>query len=251
MMIDIHNHTIFSDGRNTVEEVIQSASLKGLHVVGISDHFDPYVSQEVCLQPEETGSYLKEIKSFEGKFPIKILAGLELGLQSQGILLPFEEMDFFIYSVHTVPGRPDLKTLEDPWDIYLREATLAVDLIEKPGFLGHLDFLRRHIPYAKPPRSGPQMDQLLMKLVSCHVGLEVNTSGWMYGIGDPTPQSWVIERYLELGGRLLTIGSDSHRAYQVGSYNSQAVSLLCKLGVKEVFYCEKGSYVSHSIAEAR
>jgi len=248
-MIDIHNHTTFSDGRNTVEEIIHSAVDIGLQVVGFSDHFDPYVCQEVCLQPEQVSGYLKEIRSFDGELPIKVLAGLELGLQSEGILWPGEEMDYYLYSVHTVPGRPDLKSLEDPWEIYLQEATLAVDLIDRPGFFGHLDFLRRHIPFGRPPKPGPLMDRLLMKLVSNHVGLEVNTSGWMYGLGDPSPQSWVIERYLELGGNLLTIGSDSHRAQQVGKYSAQAVSLLKGIGVREVFYCENGSYVPFRILE--
>ncbi|MFA6976991.1 MAG: PHP domain-containing protein, partial [Mesotoga sp.] len=93
-MIDIHNHTTFSDGRNTVEQVIQSAVEAGLQVIGLSDHFDPYVCQEVCLQPEQINGYLKKIRSFDGKLPIKVLAGLELGLQSEGILLPGEEMDY-------------------------------------------------------------------------------------------------------------------------------------------------------------
>ncbi|MDD3681056.1 MAG: PHP domain-containing protein [Mesotoga sp.] len=75
-MIDIHNHTTFSDGRNTVEQVIQSAVEAGLQVIGLSDHFDPYVCQEVCLQPEEINGYLKEIRSFDGELPIKVLAGM-------------------------------------------------------------------------------------------------------------------------------------------------------------------------------
>ncbi|WP_308410406.1 PHP domain-containing protein [Mesotoga sp. Brook.08.YT.4.2.5.1] len=56
MMIDIHNHTIFSDGRNTVEEVIQSASLKGLHVVGISDHFDLTSLRKSACSPKKRGA---------------------------------------------------------------------------------------------------------------------------------------------------------------------------------------------------
>lgn len=250
-MIDIHNHTTYSDGRNTVEEVIQSALKEGLQIVGISDHFDPYVAQEVCLQPEEVSVYLKEIRTLSEKYPIKVLAGLELGLQTEGILWPGEEMDYYIYSVHTVPGRPDLKTLENPWDIYLQEAISAVDLIDRPGFLGHLDFLRRHIPKAKPPKPGQLMDTLLMKLVSNHVGLELNTSGWMYGIGDPSPQPWVIERYIDLGGRFVTVGSDSHRASQIGNFTVKALSLLRKMGIKEVFYCENGSYIPVPIMEAK
>ncbi len=90
-----------------------------------------------------------------------------------------------------------------------------------------------------------------MKLVSNHVGLELNTSGWMYGIGDPSPQPWVIERYIDLGGRFVTVGSDSHRASQIGNFTVKALSLLRKMGIKEVFYCENGSYIPVPIMEAK
>jgi len=244
-MIDIHNHTIFSDGKDSVADVIQAAVERDLKIVGISDHFDPYLlRQDVCLQPEKVSSYSREIERLKGSYPITVLSGLELGLQSTGISWPVGDFDYYIYSVHTVPGFPDLKDMEDPWDIYLEEAAMAVELIDKPGFLGHLDFLRRHIPGSKPPSPGELMNILLKQIIACDVGLEFNTSGWMYRLGDPTPQPWVIERYLELGGRLITIGSDSHRAISVGKYNNDALNLLRKLGISEVFYAVKDRYLS-------
>lgn len=247
-MIDVHNHTRFSDGRNTVEEVVQSAAAAKLEVVGVSDHFDPYVSrQDVCLQAEQLDAYLDRIDEVKVEAPLLVLAGLELGLQSTGILWPSRELDYYIYSVHTVPGYPQLRELEDPWTLYLEEAIEAVELIDRPGFLGHLDFLRRHIPGSNPPRPGELIDTLLRKLVLKDVGLEFNTSGWMYGLGDPSPQPWVLERYIEFGGRLITIGSDSHRAADVGRYNLEAVALLKKLSLKEVFYSQNNAYVPISI----
>jgi|GEM_PF-5675912 len=182
-MIDIHNHTIFSDGKDSMADVIQAAVERELKVVGISDHFDPYLlRQDVCLQPEGVNSYLREIERLKGSYPITVLSGLELGLQSTGISWPVGDFDYYIYSVHTVPGFPDLRDMEDPWDIYLEEAAMAVELIDKPGFLGHLDFLRRHIPGSKPPSPGELMDILLKQIIALqrgigvqHVGLDVQT----------------------------------------------------------------------------
>ena len=249
-MIDIHNHTTFSDGRDSADEVVRSAAISGLQVIGISDHFDPYVSrQDVCLQPNEIDAYVKELEELKDKYQIKLLSGLEIGLQSMGIVWPGVEFDYYIYSVHTVPGLPELKDLEDPWEIYLDEVIMAVELIDRPGFLGHLDFLRRHIPGATPPSPGAQMDMLLRKLVENDIGLEMNTSGWLYNLGDSTPQRWVIERYIELGGHLITLGSDSHRAVNVGSYISKAIGVLEELAVKQVFYAENGCYVPFNIQE--
>jgi histidinol-phosphatase (PHP family) len=77
----------------------------------------------------------------------------------------------------------------------------------------------------------------------------MNTSGWLYNLGDSTPQRWVIERYIELGGHLITLGSDSHRAVNVGSYISKAIGVLKELAVKQVFYAENGCYVPFNIQE--
>jgi histidinol-phosphatase (PHP family) len=99
-MIDIHNHTIFSDGKDSMADVIQAAVERELKVVGISDHFDPYLlRQDVCLQPEGVNSYLREIERLKGSYPITVLSGLELGLQSTGISWPVGDFNYYIYSV--------------------------------------------------------------------------------------------------------------------------------------------------------
>ena len=197
-MIDIHNHTIFSDGKDSVADVIQAAVERDLKIVGISDHFDPYLlRQDVCLQPEKVSSYSREIERLKGSYPITVLSGLELGLQSTGISC--RSAISIITSIRsTVPGFPDRGIWKTLGHIPLKRRPWP-ELIDKPGFLGHLDFLRRHIPGSKPPSPGELMNILLKQIIACDVGLEFNTSGWMYRLGDPTPQPWVIERYLELG----------------------------------------------------
>ena len=35
---NIHAHTVWSDGRDTMEAVVETALQKGFHTIGISDH---------------------------------------------------------------------------------------------------------------------------------------------------------------------------------------------------------------------
>jgi histidinol-phosphatase (PHP family) len=62
----------------------------------------------------------------------------------------------------------------------------------------------------------PQIEPILQRLVEKGMGLEVNTSGVRQPPREPYPGLAVLRRYRELGGRILTIGSDSHRVEHVG-----------------------------------
>ena len=244
LLLDIHNHTTFSDGKYSPEDVIKAGIDTGLRVIGISDHYDPYLlKQSACLQPEELRDYSSYINNLKGKFPIELVLGLEVGTQSTGVSAPEGPYDYFIYSIHTVPGLPGLTRMEYPWKEYLTEAIEAVRLIKKPGFIGHLDFLRRHIPGSAPIGEPGLIDEFMKVIVRLDLGLELNTSGWNYEFNEPTPQRWIIERYLNLGGKYITIGSDSHWTPYVGQWNARARELLLDLGVKEVFYCKDFNYV--------
>jgi len=55
------------------------------------------------------------------------------------------------------------------------------------------------------------LDVVLKTLISYGKGIELNTAGLKYGLGYPHPKAEVLKRYKELGGELITIGSDSHK----------------------------------------
>ena len=42
-------------------------------------------------------------------------------------------------------------------------------------------------------------------------GIELNTGGFKYGLGHPNPCEDIIKRYKELGGEIITLGSDAHK----------------------------------------
>ena len=51
----------------------------------------------------------------------------------------------------------------------------------------------------------------LKVLISKNIGLELNTAGLKYGLSFAHPQVEVLKRYRELGGEIITVGSDGHK----------------------------------------
>ena len=54
------------------------------------------------------------------------------------------------------------------------------------------------------------LDEILKVLITKGIGLECNTAGFKYGLGHPNPTEDILIRYRELGGEILTLGSDGH-----------------------------------------
>ena len=78
-----HTHSTFSDGKNTMEEMVLAAIEAGMPVLGLSDHSDsPY--QEYCMRKEQYPEYLAEIERLQKKYAgqIVLLKGIELDSNS-------------------------------------------------------------------------------------------------------------------------------------------------------------------------
>ena len=71
-------------------------------------------------------------------------------------------------------------------------------------------------------------------------GIEVNTSGWRYGLGAPQPTDDVLSLYRDLGGTIVTIGSDSHKPEHLGAYLRIAQDRLRALGFSRACTYECG-----------
>ena len=69
-------------------------------------------------------------------------------------------------------------------------------------------------------------------LISKGKALECNTAGFKYGLGHLHPYEEILKRYRELGGELLTVGSDGHRPNEVGGYFEQAAEILKSCGFR-------------------
>lgn len=96
--INIHNHTRFSDGQLTVEEIIREAK-KCLDVVGISDHYE--TSKVNSVPATQLDKYIKEIRKFKDESEVKVLVGVEVDFSGRTLIdnIPksFSELDYALF----------------------------------------------------------------------------------------------------------------------------------------------------------
>ena len=110
--------------------------------------------------------------------------------------------------------------------------------------LAHLTCLLRYIN-GKYKRTVNALDfkkeikEILSELIKHNTALEVNTSGIGSFYGEYMPQEEFIKMYYDMGGRLITLGSDSHIPENVGNAFTEAKEMLKSIGFKEYYYYEK------------
>ena len=111
--------------------------------------------------------------------------------------------------------------------------------------LGHLDYLIRYIP----PCCGEKdyvfkeyrevMDEIFKLLISKNKAMEINTAGLIKGLSCFHPKLEALKRYLELGGRLITIGSDGHSPDKIATEFAKTEELLKSCGIKGYYVYKK------------
>ena len=253
-MLDYHIHSNFSlDSELKMEDACYKAIELGLKEIAFTDHIDlDWPGKEYTFEIN-LNQYFKSLSKIKKEFDHRILVkkGIELGIQPNTIektnkLIKGYEFDYIIASIHCVGGCDIMKEnfFEDKttFQAYLRyfeEVVLIVNSFKSFCCLGHLDLIRRYIP-DKSSRNisyndfSDIVDSILKILIDKHKGIEVNTSGLKYGLNSFLPGSDFIKRYRELGGEIITIGSDSHDTGRVGDKVSEAIELIKEAGFKYI-----------------
>ncbi|MGE5633533.1 MAG: histidinol-phosphatase HisJ family protein [Caulobacteraceae bacterium] len=249
-LMDYHVHSTHSiDGHSTIMELCRSAISKGINEIVITDHFEPYDGNGGCPQYDQKHYWIEAIKArkvFKGRLQVKM--GVELGQphlfpeSSEAVLADFP-YDYVIGSVHKFPGGKDASELdysaiseEDACSMYL---TQLKQLIAWNNFdcIGHLDLIKRYSvgTYGRNISLVCQYDLLREVLKAAIVkgkGIEINTSGLRQTPRETMPGLDVLRLYKELGGEVLTIGSDAHFASDVGKGVPEALDMAREAGFK-------------------
>ncbi|WP_039764322.1 MULTISPECIES: histidinol-phosphatase HisJ family protein [unclassified Caldicellulosiruptor] len=251
-MFDYHIHSNFSSDSNmSMEDAIKKALELGLDEVVFTDHMDllyPPVSYPIWdIDYEE---YMKEFYSVKEKYKgrIKIKLGAEVGLQPHSIeksleILNSYQFDFIIASTHVVDFQ-DLadgifytgKTKEQAFLRYFEETLNLIKMFDKFCVYGHLDIVKRYGNYENKELDRKEywdlIDEILKLLTQKGKGIEVNTSGYRYGLQTPHPEPKILKRYYELGGEIVTIGSDAHSPNFIAYMFKPTIELLKEIGFK-------------------
>ena len=89
--VNLHNHTVYSDGINTIEENIESAIEKGMYALGFSDHSYTPCDESYCMMLRDYSPYLRELSELKEKYKgkIRIYAGVAIPPDLTTAWLPF------------------------------------------------------------------------------------------------------------------------------------------------------------------
>lgn len=267
MFCDYHIHSQFSaDSKMTLEEISETAVKLGLNEIAITDHHDIDYQDDSIEFLIDKNEYLKEIEKYQQKYngKLNIKKGIEMGLQLD-ILDECDQylkndFDFVIASFHTA-DKADLHTGDffkgySQWEAYLSYLETILKTVRKYenySVLGHLDIVRRYGDFEtvpelmENPTAASIIEEILKTIIKKNKGLEVNTSGYRIDGKNPMPSFEILKLYKELGGKILTIGSDSHSTEQLTNKFDYTIKRLKEIGFNQLSTFENMEVSFYSI----
>ncbi len=254
MLFDYHLHSQFSaDSKMTMEELCQAAISKGLKEIAVTDHHDLDYQDDTIEFLINKDEYLREIEKFQRKYNNKLIIkkGIEMGLQphilEQCNDYLADDFDFIIGSFHTAEKNDlyngDFFENYSQWEAYIQYLKTVLEVVKNYdhySVLGHLDIIRRYGDFDDQPdlmenkEASELIEEILKTVIASGRGIEVNTSGFRIDGQNPLPSFEILKLYYELGGRILTIGSDSHSTDTLANKFDATISQLKKIGFTEL-----------------
>ncbi len=251
-LFDNHTHSNNShDGVDSVDDMCKSAIERGMYGFSVTDHFecDHEEIEVVYGRLENSIKYVNEAKEkYAGKLLVTLGIELAQGHIYQDIsnrALSMADYDIVIGSIHTVMGgqdaywvdfsNPDIdidKLLEQYFtDLY------NMTLWDKFDTMAHLTYPERYISgnYGKPVeyhRYSDLLDSIFKSLIEHGKSLEINTQGLRGVLGKSAPDLDMVARYRELGGELITLGSDAHNRNDLAKHIPEVTAKLQNMGFK-------------------
>ena len=232
-IVDYHVHSNQScDGKSSISEMCQKAIELGIEEIGFSEHVD--------FEPKDWGfgyfnyeRYNSEIKNAKESFGNRLVIrkGVEIDYQrcfEDDIMewLQDKEFDFIIGSVHYLDDeiiggqlvrRKDLGRI---YDDYFSEVTCSI----RSGFfdvVGHFDLVARYVDNRRSELKNFDCHEgirtILEEVMENRIYLEINSKGLREEYRDTMPSRKIVDKFIENGGKLISIGSDAHSAEEIGS----------------------------------
>lgn len=235
MLVDYHLHTNNSfDGTQTIDELCRAAIANGLQEVAVTDHMDIFSGKKYsdildCSQTFQDIAYARE--KYRGKLTVK--KGIELGQPMRNPdeakkFLQEYELDFIIGSVHNMErdedvGEYDYQKID--FDTFFPHYLACIyDLAQNYEYdvLGHVTYPMRYQFLQTGQRIDPlkwreQFAEIFREVIKRHKGIELNTSSIARGRGILMPEESLLRLYRDLGGTIITLGSDAHKKEQTGT----------------------------------
>lgn len=250
-MLDYHTHTCFSfDSESDLEEMIRAGIRAGLREMVITDHYEPLYPNLAKRLPPDLSDYERAVRALAERYRerITIRKGVELGLQQDAVplmkrMMAEHEFDFVIASFHYMEQTelcdPALFTRRPVAESYRRYYTVCLETLREFrdfDVMGHVNIIDRYSGNYPPFAAYEDLiREILLLIIQNGKGIEFNASCFRYDMaGILTPSLEILRLYRELGGEIITVGSDTHIPEHVASGVYRALLLLRELGFRQV-----------------
>lgn len=202
-MINLHNHSTWSDGRHAPAQLAQAAAVSGLSHVGISDHFytDKLFPSCDCVDVDRLEGYVADLRRVAARHAgrVSVLAGIEVDWSSRSsrqfpaLLGKIDLLDYVLFEY----------VQDEGWHGDSLEALLRVrSAIHVPVGLAHNDLSRNMRGYT------PERLVSLLQEHEVFVELSDNPLTAYYRGTDPhNVRLWHLLAESEVH---LSVGSDTH-----------------------------------------
>lgn len=261
-MFDYHMHSNFSaDCETPMEKTVERAIELGLKEICFTDHIDYDYPDKDWIFEFDLKEYDKKIKEVQERYrnQIRVKKGVEIGLQPH-ILQRYEDMmeqeqfDFVICSLHATEKK-DLhfgeffegKTVDEAYEIYYTELLTCVRDFKEFSVLGHLDLVKRYTKEKSKNNFHHIIKEIFAEIIPAGKGIEVNTSGYRYGLESGMPSLDILKLYKDCGGEIITLGSDSHVVDTLAVEFPLAIAHLKEAGFKYICTFTDGKPEFHYI----
>lgn len=265
---DMHMHSRFSFDAEpdfSPDAVCKAAIEKGITDIAITDHFE--ANYKTSLDEltrtsvyDHAGAYAEIMEAkekYRGK--LNLIYGIEIGQANQAKdealkLLNSHDYEFVIGSIHNLRGMGDFYFMDlsgapnkqiGSWlENYFDELCEIVDVMPRVDTIAHITYLVRYLAFAKRQFDVKpyydKMSHFFNKIIAKDIALEVNTSTLWKGLGFSMPDADILSLYRQCGGKLITVGSDSHGPANLAGCVVQAFDILKTCGFDQVLTVRDG-----------
>ena len=268
-LIDCHTHTQFSvDSEADINACIARAAQLGLAAFAITDHCecnrwypeDHYPGETVYpyfdfgTDFENSLSAVTELKEqWNGR--LNLICGVEMGQATHDFriaerIVSDKRLDFVLGSMHQLPKTEDFCFIDysqfteaEIYDLCQRYFQEIYKLCKWGKFdvLAHLTYFLRYIKggygiSVDISRFDEIIAESFRELIEKGKGIEINTSGLRQGFGDTFPDLKYVKLFRELGGEILSIGSDSHTVNDIAANVSDGAEIARAAGFTRLAY---------------
>ena len=249
---NLHQHSTFSDGKDTPEEIVLSAIDKNFESIGFSDHSFTEIDQSYCMKLENYNDYYKEIARLKEKYKdkIRVFSGIELDYYSE---IEPKKFDYVIGSVHYLYvngvchpidhskaqqqtyidiecGGNILKFASDYYDTVIKNVEK-----NRPDIVGHFDVITKFGLIDENDDEYRKIALLsLDRVMKTTKIIEMNTGAISRKVKDtPYPNVFLLQRVLENKGEVI-LSADSHAKDTIDCYFTECIQILRNIGFNHI-----------------